>query len=313
MGASTGTGDGTITYQVQANPGNEERPGSLQVAGGSATLTVTQAPPAPASSAPAPSQACNPMLDLASQSVQVDGGSFNTQLILAGACFGAWNAMSNVPWITNVSPSSATLAGTIDYTVAANPGRERSGLIDVTMSGARVQLTVTQAAGPCAHTLTPNTNAVPAAGGSFSTMLAQTGGCSSWTAVSDVPWITGVSPSSGTEGATIAYTVQAHTGATERIGHITVTGGGGNPVLTVTQVPPPCNRTLTPNTSTVPAAGGDSFTLLAQTGACSGSWTAVSNVPWITDISTRAPARRAQRLRSPCKPIPGQSAPGISR
>jgi hypothetical protein len=190
-----------------------------------------------------------------------------------------------VTWITNVSPNSGTAGATIAYTVQANTGATRIGHITVTGGGgSAVQLTVTQAPLECAYTLAPNTSTVPSAGGSFNTVLAQTGACSTWTASSDVSWITNVSPSSGTAGTTIAYTVQANTGVA-RIGHITVTGGRGSPVqLTVTQVVE-CTYTLAPNTNTVAAAGGSFNTVLTRGATCTGTWVASSSVPWITNIS----------------------------
>ena len=275
----SGTAGATIAYVVQANTG-ALRTGHITVTGpgGSVQLTVTQSAPPPP---------CVYALDPISQSVQAPGGPFSTVLGVTGTCSGNWTAASDVTWITNVAPTSGTAGATINYVVQANTGALRIGSVTVTGPGGSVHVTVTQAAPPppCVYTLTPTSQSVPAAGGPFSTVLALAGACSgTWTAASDVSWITNVSPTSGTAGATINYVVQANTGAL-RIGRITVTGPGGSATLTVTQAQPPCTYTLNPATVTVPAAGGPFSTVLTLTASCSGTWSATSDVLWITAIS----------------------------
>jgi hypothetical protein len=49
-----------------------------------------------------------------------------------------------------------------------------------------------------------------------------------------VPWITNISPVTGTGNLTITYAVQANTGAL-RTGTLNVQGPGGSATLTVTQ------------------------------------------------------------------------------
>ena len=120
------------------------------------------------------------------------------------------------------------MSGTIDYTVAPNPGAERTGHIDVLGPDGTAQLTVTQS--PCTYSLKPATQTVASKGGSFSTVL--TTSCS-WKTSSDFPWITGVT-ASGTTSGTINYTVGFNSGA-ERPGHIDVLGPGGSTQLTIVQ------------------------------------------------------------------------------
>jgi hypothetical protein len=270
---ASGTTGGTLTYVVAPNSG-AVRNGQITVQGPggiSATITVIQAAAAQ----------CTYALDPATQLVPAaGGGSFTTAL--TASC--SWTASSDVPWIRITSGVSGTTNGLIAYTVEANSGPPRVGHVTVLGPGPTTQLSVIQSG--CTSTLTPATQSVLAAGGSFSTVLALTGSCSgSWTASIDVPWISITSGASGTTGATIAYTVQVNPGAA-RTGHVTVQGAGGTAILTVSQDAAPCTYTLNPTTQLVAAGGGGPFsTALTLAGSCSGSWSASSDVSWIQGVS----------------------------
>src|SRR5262249_7430698 len=153
-------------------------------------------------------------------------------------------------------PSSGTTGGTITYTVAANTGPQRTGQITVAGPGGSATLIVEQAGQPCVYTLNPASDSVPADGGLFRTTLTRSASCvGSWTPSSDVPWLSGFSPNSGSADATIGYNVAANPGP-QRTGHITVAGPGGSAMLTVTQAALPCTYTLAPSAVTVQSNGG---------------------------------------------------------
>src|SRR5204862_6165738 len=71
----------------------------------------------------------------------------------------AWAAASNASWITINSGESGTGAGSVTFTVAANPGAARNGTL--TVAGQAV--TVAQAA-DCTVTANPLAFSVPATG-----------------------------------------------------------------------------------------------------------------------------------------------------
>lgn len=224
---ASGSGNATIGYAVAANPSTATaRTGHITVSGtgGTAQLTVTQS-----------ATFCTYAFSPPSASVPSGGGSGLTVTLTAGC---AWSAASDQPWLTITSAASGPGNATITYAVAANPSTTTARTANITVSGAggTARLTVTQNPTPCAYTLTPLTASVPTGGGSAFT-VSLTAACA-WTVLSDQPWLTITTASSGTGNATISYNVAALVGTTARIGHIMVTGAGGSAQLTVTQGPP---------------------------------------------------------------------------
>jgi subtilisin family serine protease len=127
---TNGTGNGTVTYTLSANPGRDDRSGSLTVAG--QTLIVSQ------SGAP-----CSFSLSPASQSVGAWGGTGSVDVTGITGC--TWTASSNDSWITISSGGSGTGNGSVGYSVNANSSASaRSGTLTI----AGQTFTVTQAAGP---------------------------------------------------------------------------------------------------------------------------------------------------------------------
>lgn len=91
----------------------------------------------------------------------------------------------------------------------------------------------------CTYAASPVTKSVPATAAAYNYALTADAGCA-WTATSNQPWLTLAAGSgSGTGGKTIAYNVAANTGATSRVGVITVGGErhtvtqAGTPVVTL--------------------------------------------------------------------------------
>ena len=124
-----GTGNGTVSYSVDANPDSTPRQGTLTVAG--KTFTVDQ------SGAP-----CSYILTPSSANVAGAGGSFTATVTAPGGC--AWDALSDSAWITFPNGSSGSGNGNLDYNVASNPDTTpRQGTI--TVEGQT--LTIDQAAG----------------------------------------------------------------------------------------------------------------------------------------------------------------------
>jgi hypothetical protein len=133
---ASGTTSATIAYTVQVNSG-AARTGhvTVQGAGGTATLTVSQ-----------DGAACTYQLNPSTQTVPAGGGGpFNTALAIAASCSGSWAASSDVPWITNISPTTGATSGTIMYAVQVNSGAVRTGHVTVQgPGGISATLTVTQ-------------------------------------------------------------------------------------------------------------------------------------------------------------------------
>jgi uncharacterized repeat protein (TIGR01451 family) len=152
--ATSGTGNGGVTFSVTANPSSAARSGTLTIGG--QTFTVNQS-----------RLGCS--FTLASSSASVSASSGTGGVSFTGAASDcAWTATSNVDWITITSGSSGSGNGTVAYAVAANSGiSSRTGTIAI----ADQTFTVTQAgaaAGPTVAFL-PSSARAPGAGGAFYT------------------------------------------------------------------------------------------------------------------------------------------------
>ncbi|MEZ5352868.1 MAG: BACON domain-containing carbohydrate-binding protein [Bryobacteraceae bacterium] len=126
VGGALGSGNGTVSYNVAANPNSTQRTGTMTIAG--KTFTVTQA-----------GVACTYSISPTSASTSSNGGVGSVAVTAPGGC--AWTAVSNAAWITVAGASaSGSGNGTVSYTVAANGGANRMGTITV----AEANFTVTQ-------------------------------------------------------------------------------------------------------------------------------------------------------------------------
>ncbi|MBL8112689.1 MAG: fibronectin type III domain-containing protein [Acidobacteria bacterium] len=258
-GGASGSGDGTVTYDVAANSG-PARTGTITAAG--QTFTVDQA------------GGCSATLVPAGATAAAAGGSGRTFQVQTGAgC--AWTATSNAAFLTITGGASGNGDGVVTYGVGANSGPARTG----TITAAGQTFTVDQADG-CSATLVPAGATAPAAGAAGQTFQVQTGAGCAWTAVSSSAFLTITGGASGTGNGTVTYAVDANTGA-GRTGTIAAAGQ----TFTVDQANG-CvtNPALLPTGATAPAAGvaGQTFQVLAGTGC---AWSAVSNVPWLTITS----------------------------
>ena len=125
-GGASGSGNGTVTYSVTANPNCTGRAGTLTIAG--QTFTVTQ-------SAGTGAAAISPTA--ATTSAGSGGGSIS---VTNGAgC--AWTSSSSASWLTVAGSGAGN--GSATYTIASNSGCARTGTLTV----AGQTFTVSQAAG----------------------------------------------------------------------------------------------------------------------------------------------------------------------
>ncbi len=148
-GGNSGTGDGTISFAVAANPGLGQRVGTI-TATGNLIFTVTQTgscvyavtPPAP-SSFPA------------------EGGSGSATVSTTAGC--SWTAVSNAPWITLTGAISGTGNGTVPFAVGRNTDAARGGTM--TIAGQTVNITQAVATvGTLSGTITNSLNGGPVSG-----------------------------------------------------------------------------------------------------------------------------------------------------
>jgi Viral BACON domain/Putative binding domain, N-terminal len=253
------SGDGSATFSAAANTG-QPRSGTLTVAG--QTVTVSQ--PSSSCSYASPSTVSIPATGSTGTSVSV-----NT----SAAC--AWTASSNVSWISIASGSSGTGNGTVTIAVAANGGAARSGTL--TIAGQTV--TVNQAAAPCTYSVSPTTLSAVAGGGATGPVTVTTGTGCTWTAMSNVSWLSITAGASGNGNGTVSINAALNTG-TARTGTLTV----ANQTVTVNQVATPCSPSVSPTTVSISGAGGTGTPISVSTGSgC--TWTATTSAGWVTILT----------------------------
>ena len=136
---------------------------------------------------------------------------------------------------------------------------------------------MSQAAGECRFELSSNATSLPQTGGSGSVDVRASSALCSWTATSDVSWISINSSANGKGSAAVTFTVAATTGP-PRTGTLTIAGQH----FSVTQSEG-CSYTVTPITDSVGASGGTRTVSITSSAGC--PWTAASNVDWISVTS----------------------------
>jgi uncharacterized protein (TIGR03437 family) len=252
-GPISGTGNGTVFYNVTANTSATTRTGSIIV--GSQTFPVTQTGVACAVTVTPGAILADP------------GGSMGTiQVTAPDGC--TYNATASASWIT-LGAASATGQASVGYSVAANTTPQmRTGTITI----ANQTIPVTQAATSCTLALTPTSANIPAAAASY-TFHVNTN-CN-YTAVSSSGWLTISANGTGSGPADIGYAVAANTAADARAATITL----GSQVFTVSQSGAGCTLTLTPTSADVAPGGGTGNVAVSATGNC--RWQATADAGWI--------------------------------
>ena len=255
---ASGSGGGTVAYNIAANPNITQRTATITVAGQS--FGITQA-----------GVVCSTTISPTASSPTHVGGS-GTVAVTANATSCPWTATSNAPWITVTGGASGTGSGTVSYNVAANTATVgRTG----TLSAAGQTLTVTQAAAPCTYSISPTQASVGHESSSNTIAITAPAGCA-WTATESVGWISITNGASGTGNGTVTYSAAANAGTTMRTADLTVAAQS----FTVTQAGQPCIYALSPAGASVAAGATTGSVSVTGLGGC--TWTATSSAGWIT-------------------------------
>ncbi|MBL8202896.1 MAG: NF038122 family metalloprotease [Blastocatellia bacterium] len=269
-GGASGTGNGTVSYSVQANSG-AARSGTLTIAGRTYTINQAAAP-----------VACTFGLSASSANVvaTANTGSVNVN---ASASNCSWTAASNANWIQITNGASGTGNGTVSYSVQANSGAARSGTLTI----AGLTYTINQAAGSggggtCAF----NVSATSLTVGSLSstvplTVTASAVDCA-WTAASNAAWITIASGASGTGNGVVTLNIQANSTGQQRTGTLQI---AGQTVTITQQTVNACSLTIAPLSRTV-AATASSQSVTVTVGSTFCFWGVSSTVNWLTVTSS---------------------------
>ena len=253
---SSGTGNGTVNYAIDANPTIEERECIITVEG--QTFTITQS-----------GDECQYALDPTEQTYSASSNSGSFSVTTQSGC--NWTAGENCEWVEITSGSSGTGSGTVNYNVEANPLPEERECV-ITVEGET--FTITQDGADCQFTLNPTEQTYSASSNSGSFNVTTQTGCS-WTAGENCEWVEITSGSSGTGSGTVNYNVEANPLPQERECVITVEGE----TFTITQDGADCQFTLNPTEQTYSASSNSgSFNVTTQSGC---SWTASEDCSWV--------------------------------
>lgn len=253
---ASGSGSGSLTLGVDPNLSSLARTGSISLGGQSAV--VTQA-----------GGTCTFSVNPTAQSAGGSAGTGSVAVTTLGGC--NWSSSSAAPWLTITSGASGNGPGSMAYAIAANPTTSpRSGTL--TVAGQLV--TVTQAAAPCTFTVSPTSQALPAAGGSASGLVATAAGCT-WTATSPASWLTISGGATGSGAGTFSFAATPNPGTAGRSATLMVAGAS----VLVTQPAVGCNLTVTPTSLSV----GDNTnpSTLTVSGGAGCEWSAVSQTSWL--------------------------------
>ncbi|HKE84677.1 MAG TPA: BACON domain-containing carbohydrate-binding protein [Vicinamibacterales bacterium] len=261
LSPTSGQGNGSVSFRVSANDGASVRDTDIVV--NNSRVHVSQ------------KAQCRYDVTPQSQNVSVVGGEGVVTVAAASDC--AWTASSDVPWISLTPPLTGSGNGTVKFTAAPNSGSERNGSVSI---GGQRSTVIQNGVTACNTSISPATQNVAATGGGGTVAVAAQPQCS-WTASSNVPWITVTSGAGGSGNGSVSFTVAANPGAA-RTGTLTIAGN----TMTVMQAgttSPSCTFSISPTTQNVAAAGGTGSVTVSTTSTC--AWTAASSAPFVTITS----------------------------
>jgi hypothetical protein len=141
------------------------------------------------------------------------------------------------------------------------------------------QLAITED-GACTFSVNPRSDFVSSAGGRKTITVTASSPRCSWTARTDVDWLTIVEGLQGTGSGQVTYEIRGTSGPA-RVGTLLVAGQ----TVTVTEARP-CTTQITPTTESLPSAGGTGAISLSTDAAC--HWSVVSNASWIAVTSAKS-------------------------
>ncbi len=205
---SSGTGDGTVFYSVDANPDLGLRSGTITIAG--ETYSITQ----------------DGTLGFFTWPTAAGFGSQGgtQRFTISSSPSGvAWTVVNEVPWIEIMATNVA--AGYIDIRVLQNSNASsRSGTVQVGNStySSYTCFTVNQDGAPASYSIAPTSAGISGSGGTESVVVSATEGAG-WTATSPVGWVA-VSSGSGTGIGTVNYAVGPNSTTNARSAVLTIAG-----------------------------------------------------------------------------------------
>jgi hypothetical protein len=257
---ASGSGSGTVTYSVVANPASQPREGAVVI--GSQVHKVAQDG----------RDTC--AYDVTPLAASVDSRGGQSTIVVSTTASCSWTATTSEPWISIVSGANGEGGGTVTYAVAPYTGTTtRVGVIHV--AGHDVQ--VTQSAPGCSYAVSPQSAAFGPDAAQASIGVSAPAGCA-WTASTNDAWLVIVQGTSGEGNGTVIYTIAKQPSSDARAGTIRVAGvdvrivQSGDTAL--------CQYSVAPVTFS-PCMPATTLTTTVTTGS-SCPWNASPSASWLT-------------------------------
>lgn len=277
-GGAAGSGNGSVAYNVAANPGSATRSGALVIAG--QRFTITQA----GSGGGGSTDDCTVTVDLVRKLMTAASSTKGLVITAPAGC--AWQVVSSAPWLT-VTPASGQGNAVVSFTAAANSDPQQR---TATLSVAGRVVEVIQAGntgngciyalGSGSQPLFPAQAALGREGGTGSVPVSAPGGCG-WSASSNAPWITLTSGASASGNGTVGYSVAANATGKARTGTLSIAGQ----TFTVVQQYKNCTYGL--NIARKLMTVGASTRKVTVTTPAGCTWAASASEPWLTALPAK--------------------------
>ena len=280
-----GTGNGSFTYSIPANPYPDPRRGTITVTndGVSAAFVLTQR-----------GSPCDVRVSPVSRSHGRGATNRSVDVIADDNCL--WNVFNTNSWVTiaNVTGTTIPGVGTFDYAIEANPNPiARTAHIEVRTGSTNAVFTIIQDPAVCNYTLSPDLRNHGHGTTNGTVRVVTSGGCA-WTVDNTNAWIDIIS-ASGLGSNEVVYSVQANTNLAPRTGYITFFGQDGIPptslVLTVNQQAATCTFSISRPFRLHGFGGSTDETFVTTLATC--SWLVVNTNSWITITSAMPPGGKS--------------------
>jgi hypothetical protein len=283
LSASQGQGSASLAYTVSPNGVPAARSAAIRIEDRQVQVSQAAAP-------------CRFELDGLTREVGAEGGEVTVGVATLAGCI--WTAGSGATWIAVTGGAQRDGSGSARFSVAPNTGSVRTAT--VTVADHTVTITQQGATGSpppappppppppppgCSFSLAPESRSMAAAGGAAGVSVSTTTGCS-WAASSNANWITIGSGSSGTGSGQVQYAVAANASTSSRTGTLTVAGRTHTVTQQGASIPPPpppppptCTYSISPQSASWEAAGGEGRVEVTSQADC--AWSATSPAAWI--------------------------------
>jgi hypothetical protein len=258
---SNGSNNATLTATYSENSSSNQRTGTITISGNGMTRTVTVIQDGHSSA-----------LTVSPSDRIVSNSAGSTTFSISSNS--SWTVSDDASWLT-VSPASGSNNGTITANFTENSSTsQRVGTITINGGGLTKTVTVSQASASLSLTVSPSVRQVSFTSGSTTFSISSN---TTWTVSDNASWLT-VSPASGSNNGTINANFTENSSTSQRVGTITINGGGLTRTVTVSQSAAPFSLTVSPSDRPVSyTSGSTTFSISSNT-----NWTVEDDVDWCT-------------------------------